>query len=156
VNIAATIFSLLLLDRLGRRPLLLAGILGMGISLTHLGFSFGAAHISRTVIMLDVIVYLASFAIGLGCVFWLIASEIYPTTVRAQAMSLATLMVWATDFLVTMTFLTLVETLGPQRSFWVYAAACAAALLFSLRMVPETKGRTLEEIETSWAREAVR
>jgi SP family arabinose:H+ symporter-like MFS transporter len=83
-------------------------------------------------------------------VFWLIASEIYPTTVRAQAMSLATLMVWATDFLVTMTFLSLVEALGPRRSFWVYAAACAAAVIFSLKMVPETKGRTLEEIETSW------
>ena len=150
VNVVATVVSLLLLDRVGRRPLLLTGLIGMGLSLTHLGFSFGAAQLSRTVILLDVITYLASFAIGMGCVFWLIASEIYPTTVRAQAMSLATLMVWATDFLVTMTFLSLVEALGPKNSFWVYAAACAAALIFSFKMVPETKGRTLEEIETSW------
>jgi sugar porter (SP) family MFS transporter len=151
VNVIATIISLLLLDRVGRRPLLLCGIMGMGLSLAHLGFSFGAAEVSRVVILLDLIAYLASFAVGLGCVFWLIASEIYPTTVRAQAMSIATLVVWATDFIVTMTFLTLVEKLGPRYSFWVYAAACAAALLFSLKMVPETKGRTLEEIEKSWA-----
>jgi sugar porter (SP) family MFS transporter len=156
VNVVATVISLLLLDRLGRRPLLLAGIVGMGLSLTHLGFSFGAARLSRVIILMDVIVYLASFAIGLGCVFWLIASEIYPTTVRAQAMSLATLTVWATDFLVTMTFLTLVEKLRPRRAFWLYAVACLAAVLFSLWMVPETKGRTLEEIETGWIKKSAR
>jgi len=156
VNVVATVISLLLLDRLGRRPLLLAGIIGMGLSLTHLGFSFGAAQLSRVIILMDVIVYLASFAIGLGCVFWLIASEIYPTTVRAQAMSLATLTVWATDFLVTMTFLTLVEKLRPRQAFWLYAVACLAAVLFSLWMVPETKGRTLEEIETGWIKKSAR
>jgi len=80
----------------------------------------------------------------------LLISAIYPPTVRGQTMSLATVVIWVSDLLVTITFLTLVERLGARGSFWLYAAACVAALFFSARMVPETKGRTLEEIETSW------
>jgi len=150
VNLVFTLVSLLLLDRVGRRPLLMLGIAGMGLSLIHLGYLFGATHVARNAILLDVIAYLASFAIGLGPIFWLLISEIYPTTVRGQAMSLATVVIWVCDLLVTITFLTLVERLGARGSFWLYAAACVAALFFSARMVPETKGRTLEEIETSW------
>ena len=150
VNLVATIVSLLLLDRAGRRPLLLLGIAGMGLSLMHLGYLFGASHVSRNAILFDVIAYLASFGIGLGPIFWLLISEIYPTTVRGQAMSLATVVIWISDLLVTMTFLSLVEGLGARASFWLYAGACVAALVFSATMVPETKGRTLEEIETSW------
>ena len=150
VNLVATIVSLLLLDRAGRRPLLLLGIAGMGLSLMHLGYLFGASHVSRNAILFDVIAYLASFGIGLGPIFWLLISEIYPTTVRGQAMSLATVVIWISDLAVTMTFLSLVEGLGARASFWLYAGACVAALIFSAAMVPETKGRTLEEIETSW------
>jgi SP family galactose:H+ symporter-like MFS transporter len=152
VNLIFTVISLLLLDRVGRRPLLMLGIAGMGLSLFHLGYLFGASHVARGAILVDVVAYLASFSIGLGPIFWLLISEIYPTTVRGQAMSLATVVIWISDLLVTMTFLTLVEKLGARGSFWLYAIACVAAFLFSARMVPETKGRTLEEIETSWAR----
>jgi MFS transporter, SP family, galactose:H+ symporter len=150
VNLGATIVSLLLLDRVGRRPLLLLGIAGMGLSLTHLGYLFGVSNVPRNAILLDVIAYLASFAVGLGPIFWLLISEIYPTTVRGQAMSLSSVVIWLSDLLVTMTFLSLVEGLGARASFWLYAGACLVALVFSARMVPETKGRTLEEIETSW------
>ncbi len=150
VNLGATIVSLLLLDRVGRRPLLLLGIAGMAVGLTHLGYLFGAAQVSRGMILLDVVIYLASFAVGLGPIFWLLISEIYPTTVRGQAMSLSTVVIWISDLLVTMTFLSLVEGLGARASFWIYAGACVVALVFSAKMVPETKGRTLEEIESSW------
>ena len=152
VNLGATIVSLLLLDRVGRRPLLLLGIAGMGLSLTHLGYLFGVSNVPRNAILFDVIAYLASFAVGLGPIFWLLISEIYPTTVRGQAMSLSSVVIWLSDLLVTMTFLSLVESLGARASFWLYSGACLVALVFSGRMVPETKGRTLEEIETSWAR----
>jgi sugar porter (SP) family MFS transporter len=150
VNVAFTVGSLFMLDRVGRRPLLLLSIAAMGISLTHLGYSFGLPHVSRVGIMMDLLVYLAAFAIGLGPVFWLLISEIYPTTVRGQAMSLASVTIWACDLLVTLTFLTLLDLLGPRGSFWLYAAICGAALLFAIRFIPETKGKTLEEIEASW------
>jgi MFS family permease len=93
---------------------------------------------------------LATFCIGLGPIFWLLISEIYPTTVRAQAMSLATMANWGSNFLVAATFLTFVEHLGMRGCFLVFAGLCLAAFVFSLRMVPETRGRTLEQIENSW------
>ncbi|MCL5005954.1 MAG: sugar porter family MFS transporter [Acidobacteria bacterium] len=150
VNLVMTVIALFLLDRIGRRPLLLIGIAGMGISLAHLGYLFGASHVSRVGILTDVLAYLACFAIGLGPVFWLLISEIYPTTIRGQAMSVASLTIWIFDLLVSVTFLSLVGAVGTKFSFWIYAAACVAAFVFSYYLVPETKGRTLEEIENSW------
>lgn len=150
VNVVATIISLFLLDRVGRRLLLLISITGMGLSLVHLGYAFGVTEVSLTAIVLDVIAYLASFALGLGPVFWLLISEIYPTTVRGQAMSVASVTIWISDWFVTMTFLSLVNLLGARVLFWLYAGACAAALFFCAKLVPETKNRTLEEIEASW------
>ncbi len=146
----ATTISLFLLDRLGRRLLLLGSIAAMDLSLIALALLLRAPQISHLAIVMAVIAYIASFGVGLGPVFWLLISEIYPTTIRAQAMSVATVTIWAGDFLVTMTFLTLVETIGMSGSFLVYAALCLAALVFCLRFVPETKSRTLEEIEASW------
>jgi MFS transporter, SP family, galactose:H+ symporter len=150
VNLVATIVSLFLLDRVGRRPLLLIGIAGMAFGLAHLGYSFGARHVSPAAVLLDVIVYLASFAISLGPIFWLLISEIYPTTIRGQAMSLATVVIWIADLLVSITFLTLVQSFGARASFWLYGAACVAAFIFSWKLVPETKDKTLEQIEASW------
>ncbi len=150
VNLVFTIASLFLLDRVGRRPLLLWGLALMTLSLATLGCLFGREHVSHIFILLGVLVYLASFAIGLGPVFWLLISEIYPTAIRGQAMSLATITIWVFDLLVTITFLSLLGVLGASRTFWFYAVASAAAFFFSTRRVPETKGRTLEEIEASW------
>lgn len=150
VNVAATIVSLFLLDRVGRRPLLLIGIVGMTYGLAHLGYSFGAHHVSPSAVLVDVVVYLASFAISLGPIFWLLISEIYPTTVRGQAMSLATVAIWIFDLLVSITFLSLVGAFGARNSFWLYGAFCVAAFIFSLKLVPETKDKTLEQIEASW------
>jgi len=154
-NLVMTVISLFLLDRVGRRPLLLIGIAGMAISLTHLGFMFGASHVSRTWILTDVLVYLACFAIGLGPVFWLLISEIYPTTIRGQAMSVASVTIWIFDLLASVTFLSLVGAVGTRFSFWIYGAASVAAFVFAFYLVPETKGRTLEEIEASWGGQSV-
>jgi sugar porter (SP) family MFS transporter len=150
VNFGATIISLFLLDRVGRRPLLLVGIAGMTFGLADLGYSFGVHHVSASMVLLDVVIFLASFAISLGPIFWLLISEIYPTTVRGQAMSLATVTIWLADLLVSVTFLSMVAAFGARASFWLYGGACVAAFIFSVKLVPETKDRTLEQIEASW------
>lgn len=150
VNLVFTIVSLFLLDRVGRRPLLLIGIAAMALSLGYLGYLFGVSHVSRGATLAGVLVYLASFAIGLGPIFWLMISEIYPTTIRGQAMSLASVTIWIFDLLMSLTFLSLVDGLGARHAFWLYAVLSVAAFYFAYRRVPETKGRTLEEIEDSW------
>ncbi|HEV2398800.1 MAG TPA: sugar porter family MFS transporter [Candidatus Sulfotelmatobacter sp.] len=150
VGLLTTIVSMFLVDRVGRRILLLVSIGGMGISLVHLAWTLGGAHPTKWVVLTDILVYLAAFDIGLGPVFWLLISEIYPTTVRAEAMSLATMANWGSNFLVAATFLSLVDHLGMRGSFLLFAALCFVAFLFAAYMVPETRGRTLEQIESSW------
>jgi MFS transporter, SP family, galactose:H+ symporter len=152
VNVLMTIVAMWLIDHVGRRPLLLIGIAGMIVSLGVLGFVFrmptGGALAWLAVVTL--MVYVASFAISLGPIFWLLISEIYPLRVRGIAEGTAAGVNWTFNFLVSFTFLTLVEVLGPSLTFWVYALLAIASWLFSYYLVPETKGRTLEEIEHSF------
>jgi MFS transporter, SP family, galactose:H+ symporter len=152
VNVIMTIVAMWLIDHVGRRPLLLTGIAGMIVSLGVLGFVFrmptGGALSWLAVVTL--MVYVASFAISLGPIFWLLIAEIYPLRVRGVAEGTAAGVNWAFNFLVSFTFLTLVEILGPSLTFWVYALLAIASWLFSYYLVPETKGRTLEEIEHSF------
>lgn len=152
VGLIAVIVSMFLVDRLGRRPLLLTSLTGMCVILFHLAHVLSGPNPTKWVVVGDIVFYLASFCIGLGPIFWLLISEIYPTTVRGQAMSVATVVIWASDFLVTATFLTLVEHLGMPNCFRLFAILSLAAFIFSFWMVPETRGRTLEEIENSWGR----
>jgi sugar porter (SP) family MFS transporter len=152
VGLLFTIVSMFLVDKIGRRPLLLVSLAGMGLILLHLALILGDPHPKKWLVLIDVLAYLAAFDLGLGPIFWLLISEIYPTTIRAQAMSLATMTIWAGDFLVTATFLTVVEHLGMRGCFLLFAGLCLVAFVFSLRMVPETRGQTLEQIENSWDR----
>lgn len=153
VNVLATAAAVVLVDRTGRRPLLLVGIAGMVVSLAVLGagFAFGGAvqggSILGLVTAISLMAYVASFAIGLGPVFWLLIAEIYPLNVRGRAMSVATVANWTANFLITLTFLTLAGALGRAGVFWLYALVGILAWFFVLRLVPETKGLTLEEIE---------
>jgi len=152
VNVLMTIVAMWLIDHVGRRPLLLTGIAGMILSLAVLGFVFrmptGGALAWLAVITL--MVYVASFAISLGPIFWLLISEIYPLKVRGVAEGTAAGVNWAFNFLVSLTFLTLIQLLGASSTFWMYAALAIASWFFSYYLVPETKGRTLEEIEQSF------
>ncbi len=153
VNVLSTVAAVILVDRAGRRPLLLAGIGGMVVSLAVLGagFAFGGTvqggNLLGLITAVSLMAYVASFAIGLGPVFWLLIAEIYPLNVRGRAMSVATIANWAANFLITLTFLTLAGVLGRAGVFWLYALVGIVAWFFVLRLVPETKGLTLEEIE---------
>lgn len=151
VNVAMTVISLWLIDRLGRRPLLIGGLMGMAAALALLGFSFlgGAADVGAIAVA-GLMIYVAFFAISLGPVAWLIISEIYPLGIRGRAMGIATLANWVSNYIVSLTFLTLIEVLGTGYTFWLYTIICLIGLWFVLKMVPETKGKTLEQIQNFW------
>jgi len=153
VNVLMTIVSMWLIDRSGRRALLLTGIAGMAVTLGLLGFVFRISNQSTGMAWLAVIsmmAYVGSFAISLGPIFWLLISEIYPLKIRNSAEGFAATFNWGANLLVTLTFLTLVEKLGPSLTFWFYGLCAIGAGFFSYHFVPETKGRTLEEIEEFW------
>jgi sugar porter (SP) family MFS transporter len=153
VNVGFTILAVYIIDRVGRRPLLIIGLIGMTISLALLGLVFatggagGAAGLLATVCLA---LYIASFAISLGPVFWLMISEIYPLRIRGTAMSVASIANWGSNWLVALTFPVLLATLGGAGSFWLFAVLGVVAWIFVYFRVPETKGRSLEEIEASF------
>jgi SP family galactose:H+ symporter-like MFS transporter len=153
VNVLMTVVSMWLIDRIGRRPLLLAGTGGMVITMGALGLLFrthvNGGHLATLEVVL-LMAYVASFAIGLGPIFWLLISEIYPLKIRGEAEGTAAATNWVFNFLVSMTFLTLVQVMGASDSFWLYGLLSVAAWFFCYKLVPETKGRTLEEIEATW------
>jgi sugar porter (SP) family MFS transporter len=153
VNVLMTIVSMWLIDRIGRRPLLLTGIAGMAITLGILGWVFHFASPAGALswfAVISLMLYVAFFAISLGPIFWLLIAEIYPLKVRSSAEGLAATFNWVSNLAVSFTFLSLLHGLGPTRTFWLYGLFAIAAWIFSYTVVPETKGRTLEEIELSW------
>ena len=149
-NVVFTIVAVLLLDKIGRRVFLLAGTATLTVAIVLLGIFFyfpglkeSAPHLGLAALLL----YIAGFAIGLGPIFWLMISEIYPLAIRPAAMSVATVTNWTFNFAVSFTFLTVVSALGRPGAFWLYAGFSVLAILFFWRFVPETKDQTLEEIE---------
>lgn len=154
VNLGMTVVAMLLLDRIGRRPLLLGGIAGMVLSLGTLGLAFTLPdHKALSWIsLISLVIYVGSFAIGLGPVFWLLISEIYPLKIRGSAMGVATLANWSANLLVAITFITLLQRLGDTMTFWLYGLIGVASWFFAYFLVPETKGKSLEEIEALWKR----
>jgi SP family galactose:H+ symporter-like MFS transporter len=153
VNVLMTVAAMLLLDRVGRRPLLLSGLVGMVLSLGALGLAFALPNLQRQLGWIAVgslMAYVGAFAIGLGPVFWLLISEIYPLKIRGLAMSLATVTNWSVNLFVALTFLTLIQLVGRPGTFWLYGLVGVGAWFFAYRLVPETKGRSLEEIESHW------
>jgi sugar porter (SP) family MFS transporter len=149
-NVLFTILAVLILDRVGRRPLLIIGTVGCIVSLGVLGAFFASGFLQQHLAWLalvSLIAYIASFAIGLGPVFWLMISEIFPLAVRSPAMSLSTVGNWTSNFLVSSFFLSLTSAITRQGTFWLYAGFGVLALAYFVRRVPETKDRSLEEIE---------
>ena len=149
VNVLLTIAAIWLIDLVGRRLLLLVSLCGMAVALMALagGFAFGGAGDVGWLTAASLAAYVAFFAVGLGPVFWLLIAEIFPLALRGRAMSLAAVSNWGFNLLVTLTFLSLIEVFGQAGVFVLYAVLTAIAILFTTALVPETKGRTLEQIE---------
>jgi sugar porter (SP) family MFS transporter len=156
VNVVMTGVAIWLVDRVGRRALLLCGLAGMGLSLCLLAAGFLLGHGPALAWMTagGLAAYVGCFAIGLGPVFWLLISEIFPLAVRGRGMSAATIANWGANLVVALTFLDLVNGLGRSGVFLAYAVLSFGALVFSFRLVPETKGKSLESIEALWIKRA--
>jgi sugar porter (SP) family MFS transporter len=150
VNVGMTVLALRLLDRTGRRTLLIGGVSGMIVSLIALGAAFlggGGGTGSSIVAVGSLMAYVAAFAVSLGPIFWLMNAEIYPLNVRSKAAAVGTMANWLFNFIVSLTFLVLIDALGRTGAFWLYAGIGVVTLWFCWRLVPETKGKHLEEIE---------
>jgi sugar porter (SP) family MFS transporter len=146
VMLAFTLVSMLLVDRLGRRPIMLLAAAGMGLSLTLLGLMFAASGREAGWSLTWILTYVSSFSIGMGGIYWVVVSEIFPTRVRGATMSLSVVFLWGGNYLVSQFFPAMLAALH-SRVFFVFALMCGLCLAFIWRFVPETRGRTLEEIE---------
>lgn len=146
-----TVISLPLIDRWGRRPLLLVGLIGMSISLGVLAWAFQPDNTMLPSVewigLSSMLVYIACFSFSLGPIMWLMIAEIYPLQVRGVGASLATCVNWASNLLVAVTFLTMIDWLGARGTFSVYMAFSVLSIFFVYFWVPETKGASLEDIE---------
>jgi sugar porter (SP) family MFS transporter len=150
VNMLFTVVAIVLADRVGRRPLLLIATGGMGVSLVLLGAAFRFPVLPASALLLIILLYIAFFASAMGPLVWVVMAEIFPIKVRGSAMGLATLVLWVADFAVTLTFPVISDKFHPSTAFWLYAAMCACDLVFIWFFLPETKGKSLEEIERGW------
>lgn len=156
VNLIFTVIAIQTVDRFGRKPLMLLGAAGMAISM----FALGTAFFSKTIGLFSLIcmlVYVASFAMSWGPVTWVLLSEIFPNKIRGRAMALAVTAQWVSNYLVSWTFPMmdknsfLIEKFNHGFSYWIYGVMGLLALLIVWKFVPETKGKTLEEMELIWS-----
>ena len=155
VNLLFTVLAIWMVDRLGRKPLMIIGSAGMGIALFAMGTA-GYRQATGQWLLIFVLIYIASFALSVGPVTWVILSEIFPTKIRGRAMGIATMCLWMANTVISQTFPMmdenkfLVEKFHHGFPFFIYGIMCVALVVFVGWVVPETKGKTLEEIEKMW------
>jgi len=150
INVIFTVIAIFTIDIFGRRRLLLAGTFGMMISVIVIGILFATGKAAGVLLLSLVLVFIASFAFSLGPVVWVILSEIYPTKIRGRAMSIATVAVWIGTSILGQMIPILLDNLGPHITFWIFGFFCIPTLYIGWKLLPETKGRTLEDIERYW------
>ena len=155
VNLSFTIVAIWTVDRLGRRPLMMIGSAGMGIFMLAVGLAAYCQGM-EVWILLFILGYIACFALSVGPVTWVILSEIFPTRIRGRAMAIATVCLWIANYIISQTYPMmdknewLVRKFHHAFPFWLYGAFCVVLCIFVGKFVPETKGKTLEEIEKRW------
>jgi len=161
VNVLATLIALAWVDRFGRKPLLFAGLIGMTVGLVAIAGAFafldknpasgGGASVVGIVTLIAMVVYIASFAFSLGPVVWTMIAEIFPSQVRGKAVAVSAAANWGAAFIVSVTFLSLIDAIGEVATFLGFAVMCVIAFVWIKAKVPETKGKSLEEIQEAWA-----
>jgi sugar porter (SP) family MFS transporter len=146
VYLLASLMAFLFIDRTGRKPLMIIGAIGMGISLTLLALAFITQHTEGYLVLFCIMGFIASFGFSLGPVVWTLIPEIFPNHYRSEGVAFSVFVQWVANFLVTLTFPVLLKTLQ-GKAFFIYAVMCALCVVFSIVMLKETKGKTLEELE---------
>jgi MFS transporter, SP family, galactose:H+ symporter len=149
VNVLLTLVAIFFVDRVGRKPLLYAGISGMFVALAALSYAFAQPHLQgslTSIALVSMMLYVGSFAYSLGPIVWLLISEIFPLEARGLGMSICTLGNWLANLVVSLFFLTMVQALGASGTFAIYAALCIITIIVVWRGVPETKREILENI----------
>ena len=149
VNVLATVYAIMKIDKFGRKKLMRSGITGMFFSLIAVAILFLFNLTQGILLIIFILTFIASFAIGYGPVIWVLLSEIYPTKVRGRAMSLATMSVWVGTAVIGQIVPWMLDTLSPAGTFVIFALCCLP-VPFILKLVPETKGMSLEDIESAW------
>lgn len=151
INLLFTFVAIGFVDKAGRRPLLLIGTAVQAVALGLVGWMFHTGT-NGLPLLLCVIGFIAAFAMAMGPIAWLLCSEIFPNKVRGRAMSVAGFTIWVSCFVVAQTFPMMNDNpaIGPAKTFWIYALVSLLSFFFVLLMIPETKGRSLEEIEKMW------
>src|SRR3569833_3107387 len=150
VNVVFTFVAIFSIDRWGRRPRLFVGIGGAVISLIVIGLLFAVGLTSGPWILIFILAFIACFAFSFGTVCWVVIGEIFPNAIRGKAMALATLSLWVGNFFVGQLTPLMLEGLGSSWTFWLFAICCSPALWLTWKLIPETKGRSLENIEAYW------
>jgi SP family arabinose:H+ symporter-like MFS transporter len=150
VNVVFTFVAIFTIDKWGRRPLLFVGIGGAVIALLVIGALFALGITSGPWILIFIIFFIACFSFSFGPVCWVVVGEIFPNAIRGKAMALATLSLWIGNFLVGQLTPLMLEGLGSSWTFWLFALCCSPALWVTWKLIPETKGKSLEMIETIW------
>lgn len=150
VNVVFTFVAIFTIDKWGRKPLLYVGIGGAVISLVIIGMLFAMGVTSGPWILMFILAFIACFAFSFGPVCWVVVGEIFPNAMRGKAMALATLSLWVGNFLVGQLTPALLEGVGSSWTFFLFAICCSPALWITWKLIPETKGRSLEDIENYW------
>jgi SP family arabinose:H+ symporter-like MFS transporter len=152
INLIFTFVAIAYVDKAGRRPLLIVGAAVQTVAHLAIGFFFFTGT-NGWPLLISILLFVAAFAMAMGPIPWIVNSEIFPTKLRGRAMAISVFLLWLACYLVSQTFPMLLEAIGPAPTFWAYAGFSLVSVFFVIRMVPETKGRTLEEIEASWKKE---
>ncbi len=151
INLVFTLVALGFVDKFGRRPLMLFGCAGIGISHLLIGLAY-RAHLGGLPLLIFTLAAIGCYAMSLAPVTWVLISEIFPNRIRGAAVSIAVSALWIASFILTFTFPLILGAVGSAATFWLYAVICFIGFVFIWRRVPETKGRTLEQIEQQLTR----
>ncbi|HKG67943.1 MAG TPA: MFS transporter, partial [Segetibacter sp.] len=150
INVLSTFLAIRYVDKLGRRPLLIFGTTGIIIALVIAAILFYLKLTAGYAVIITILFFIFCYAFSLGPVQWVIMSEIYPNQIRAKAMTVATMSLWIAAAVVAQIFPWMLENIGAQGAFLFFAACSVCTIILTLKTIPETKNKSLEEIEAFW------